>query len=173
MCDARQPLSKGLTIFTFYVVVISPNLLKVSFKLIHSVCRAETIQCCPYITIFVSLTCSIVGLFCKSMSKHCKIPIRERVCVWCEYFASFHFQFFTKIIFTSDAELQLPESCVQIDEKNLSISVESLETVYNTCDDLTLKAHGIRLNPTVHQSNVIKSEDLLCLLDPIDDVADK
>lgn len=76
-------------------------------------------------------------------------------------------------MFTSDAELQLPESCVQSDEKNLSSSVESLETVYNTCDDLTLKAHGIRLNPTVHQSNVIKSEDLLCLLDPVDDLADK
>lgn len=50
---------------------------------------------------------------------------------------------------------------------------ESLDIAYNTCDDLTLKAHGIRLNPTVHQSNVIKSEDLLCLLDPVDDIADK
>lgn len=77
------------------------------------------------------------------------------------------------MIFTSDAEPQLSESCAQGEEKNLSNSTESLENVYNNCDDLTLKAHGIRLNPTVHQSNVIKSEDLLCLLDPVDDVADK
>lgn len=61
---------------------------------------------------------------------------------------------------------------MQSDEKNLSNSIESLETV-TTCDDMTLKAQGIRLNPTVHQSNVIKSEDLLCLLDPIDDVGEK
>ncbi|KAG4065234.1 hypothetical protein HA402_012676 [Bradysia odoriphaga] len=74
---------------------------------------------------------------------------------------------------TDDAEPQTSESCVQSDEKILSTSAESLDIPPNTCDDLTLKAHGIRLNPTVHQSNVIKSEDLLCLLDPIDDVAEK
>lgn len=62
---------------------------------------------------------------------------------------------------------------MQGEEKNLSNVAESPDTSYNTCDDLTLKAHGIRLNPTVHQSNVIKSEDLLCLLDPVDDIADK
>lgn len=77
------------------------------------------------------------------------------------------------IFLASDAEHLPPEPCVQSDEKNLSNSVESVENVYNTCDDLTLKAHGIRLNPTVHQSTIIKSEDLLCLLEPVDDVADK
>ncbi|KAJ6646294.1 GON-4-like protein, partial [Pseudolycoriella hygida] len=71
---------------------------------------------------------------------------------------------------TDDVDVQSSESCVNSDEKN---TAESQEIVYNTCDDLTLKAHGIRLNPTVHQSNVIKSEDLLCLLDPVDDIACK
>lgn len=80
----------------------------------------------------------------------------------------FHF-----LISILDAEPQTSESCPQSDEKILSGSAESLDISHNTCDDLTLKAHGIRLNPTVHQSNVIKSEDLLCLLDPIDDVAEK
>lgn len=73
----------------------------------------------------------------------------------------------------SDIDVPQSESSAQGEEKNLNISGECLENTYNTCDDLTLKAHGIRLNPTVHQSNVIKSEDLLCLLDPVDDVAEK
>lgn len=52
------------------------------------------------------------------------------------------------------------------DERNAFETLDTLQT--HCCDDMTLKAHALRLNPNAHSSELIKSSDLLELLKPTD-----
>lgn len=70
---------------------------------------------------------------------------------------NFIFIFF--LIYTDLCDLS-----IKSDENNTS--GESLELLPSCCDDMTLKAHSLRLNPNVHSTELNKSSELLDLLKP-------